>query len=330
MDQLPFFMLLLWSKIKRHQTVTLTLSALCTTLLGAGLFAWTQHVSPFTGLYWAVTTVTTVGYGDVTPHNSLGRLIAMGTMLTTIPLAGAAFAGWAAATASLHVRRFLGMTLDKIRDHLVILGYTPLLTYLIPDLLAEHQSVILVADVDSADLPPGVPYITGDPTNPHVLAKAHLAHARQVVIVGTTDGDVLMTAVEVQHLAPAVPIFALTQSCRAVQALRDLGIKHTVATQDLLSHTIAKSLETPHAADLLATLLTSEYTTLREIPVPPEWIGQPLGAVRHQASGLLLGIVQQGQVLLGVHKDPIVSPGDTALFVAPQKKETGISPNRID
>ncbi len=33
-------------------------------------------------MYWAVTTMTTVGYGDLTPHTSVGRLIASVMMLT--------------------------------------------------------------------------------------------------------------------------------------------------------------------------------------------------------------------------------------------------------
>ena len=33
------------------------------------------------GLWWAMQTVTTVGYGDVTPHNTAGRIIASGVML---------------------------------------------------------------------------------------------------------------------------------------------------------------------------------------------------------------------------------------------------------
>ena len=33
------------------------------------------------GIWWAVVTVTTVGYGDVTPHSVQGRLVAMVVML---------------------------------------------------------------------------------------------------------------------------------------------------------------------------------------------------------------------------------------------------------
>jgi voltage-gated potassium channel len=49
------------------------------------------------GLWWAVTTVTTVGYGDRFPTTSVGRVIAVGLMLVGISLMGvitASVAAW--------------------------------------------------------------------------------------------------------------------------------------------------------------------------------------------------------------------------------------------
>lgn len=49
------------------------------------------------GLWWAVTTVTTVGYGDKFPTTSLGRVLAVGLMLVGISLMGvitASVAAW--------------------------------------------------------------------------------------------------------------------------------------------------------------------------------------------------------------------------------------------
>ena len=49
------------------------------------------------GLWWAVTTVTTVGYGDRFPTTSLGRVLAVGLMLVGISLMGvitASVAAW--------------------------------------------------------------------------------------------------------------------------------------------------------------------------------------------------------------------------------------------
>jgi len=300
-----------------RQTLRLTLLAAVATLLGATFFSWTQGVSWFTGLYWSVVTVTTVGYGDVTPHNTVGRIIAMATMLTALPLLAGAFGGWASALITLHLRRLWGMTIEAPKDHVVILGFTPLISQVLPDLLATAPAVVMVSSTPPSDLPEGVRCLTGDPTNPHVLAKAHLATARHVVVVGDTDGDVLMTAVEVRHLVPTAPLYALTHSRHAANALKDLGIVHATAAQDVLGQVLVTSWETPHAADLVSALLAASDTHLREEPVPAEWVGRSLATVRGQWPGLLLGLVRaDGSVELGVGDEVTVAADDRLVWVS--------------
>jgi voltage-gated potassium channel len=43
-----------------------------------------EFSSPWVGMWWAVTTVTTVGYGDYSPHTAVGRVIASVLMITGI------------------------------------------------------------------------------------------------------------------------------------------------------------------------------------------------------------------------------------------------------
>lgn len=60
-----------------------------------------QHLSAWDGVWWATSTITTVGYGDVTPHTTAGRLIGI-----TIMLAGIGFV--ALLTAAVAQRFILG------------------------------------------------------------------------------------------------------------------------------------------------------------------------------------------------------------------------------
>ena len=43
-----------------------------------------QHLSPWDGVWWAMSTITTVGYGDVTPATTAGRIIAIMVMIAGI------------------------------------------------------------------------------------------------------------------------------------------------------------------------------------------------------------------------------------------------------
>jgi len=56
--------------------------------IASGFLMWALDHEEFPniwlGLWWAVQTVTTVGYGDVTPRNDVGRVIATIVMLTGI------------------------------------------------------------------------------------------------------------------------------------------------------------------------------------------------------------------------------------------------------
>ncbi len=307
---------LLWQRVRRHQILFLIILSLATMMLGAILFAWTQRVHFFTALYWAVTTATTVGYGDVTPHNAIGRLVAMGVMLTTIPLVGAVFAAWAAVLASIQLRRVLGMEHRlNVKDFLVVYGFNDTVAHLLNELVDEKQEVVLVADVDPVMVPARIHLMVGDPTKAETVKKSHPERARQALIAGNSDGDILMTAVLVKHAAPNLPQMAMVQSAKVAEALQDLGIRHTIAADDLMGRTLAKSLETPHAADLLLGLIGTDRYQLRERAVQAEWAGQRLSQVRKNYPGVLLGLVHEGSVLVGVEQDPVIDTHDAVLVL---------------
>jgi voltage-gated potassium channel len=55
-----------------------------TALAGGALFANAEHHSTWAGLYWAVTTMATVGYGDLAPHTVVGRVDAILLMVVGV------------------------------------------------------------------------------------------------------------------------------------------------------------------------------------------------------------------------------------------------------
>jgi voltage-gated potassium channel len=60
------------------------LIAVLVLIAGADGFASVEHRSFGNGVYWAITTMTTVGYGDITPTTETGKIIACVMMLVGV------------------------------------------------------------------------------------------------------------------------------------------------------------------------------------------------------------------------------------------------------
>jgi voltage-gated potassium channel len=82
-------------------------------VVGGILFSVFENIAWDKGIYWALTTVTTVGYGDVTPHNLAGYVIADCTMVLTIPIWSVAIAFATSWFTSWHI----WSAHDRMKEH---------------------------------------------------------------------------------------------------------------------------------------------------------------------------------------------------------------------
>jgi voltage-gated potassium channel len=304
----------------RNIAVLLGCAVACV-LLGGWLFALSQHL-PFTsGLYWAITTATTVGYGDVTPKTAVGRLIASLTMLTTIPLLASVFALVTARAAAEGLRRILSMT-SREPDGVfrLVVGWSPMVPAILDELVRADVPVVLAADVDPATVERRVHVVRGDPTQASTILAAKAKNAEQALVTGASDGEVLVTAVLLRKQAPDLTITALVSSPGVREALNDLGIQQTLSGQELIAGTLAKSLETPHAADMMVQLVESDRHKLTEIDPGAGAVGKSLSTIRDEQSVLVMGLVHEGKFSLGIGDDPVVASGDRLLIAEPDHR----------
>lgn len=286
--------------------------------LSAWLFSRFDHRSFGTALYWAITTASTVGYGDVVPTTPAGRVVAVGVMVTAVPLLGLVFANAASYASELRMRRWLGMGgRAPMRDHVLVVGWNARARVATQELLRAGERVALVADVSALPLDdPGVWFVRGDPADEDVLNQAAPDKARAALITLEDDGAALIAAIALRHLAPSLVIAAVTRSERTEAALRDLGVQAAVPVDALVGHALAKSVETPHAGAVLLRLVDSDAYRIRERPVTAEEVGRPLSAIRQDVqAGLVLGVVRGDAVRLGVLGDVVLEAGDVVLWI---------------
>jgi voltage-gated potassium channel len=302
---------LLLGRVRRSHIMAVLGLALVSILGGAAAFAAADNVSIGTGLYWSVTTASTVGYGDVTPHNASARIIAVAVMLTAIPLLAAAFAFIAAAATAARLSRFLNVEPRPPSGRFVVLlGMHPTVPLVSRQLHEAGYLVVIAADVDTSTLPTYVQHVRGAPTSEATVLATNPREAKSVLLISQDDGELLVTAVLLRHIAPDVPVVAVAQSTRVALALSDLGVGQTISTEALLGNTLAKSLESPHAGDVLLSLLDGDGYRIEEVDCAGHLTGTTLQEARTQADGLLLGIIRDGKVSLGIGDNPTLAVGD--------------------
>jgi voltage-gated potassium channel len=180
------------------------------------------------GTYWwyFVVTSATVGYGDVFPVSTGGRLVGIYVIVGGIVTLTLLFTRLADALQSVRSKRLRGVVTVDLHDHVVLLGYLPGRTERIVDeLTAEgRQQVVLCAwdDVLENPLPdrPEVHFVRGDLTRDDVMTRAALQRARTAVIDGRDDNETLAIAVAVDHANAAVHIVAALRDLSRGESLR--------------------------------------------------------------------------------------------------------------
>jgi voltage-gated potassium channel len=308
----------LFTARNRYRVLALVVLAMLVVLIGATLFSIAEQINFGTALYWSVVTAATVGYGDITPHTTAGHIIAVGVMLTTIPIVGAVFALVAGATALAQIRRILGMATHlPSQPYTLVYGTHPVVPRVVEELQRAGDPVVLVSPSRPVGIPRDIEHIPGDPADEATVAKSEPHRANRALIACTEDTDTLVVAVALHHFAPDLEVYALTQSPRVAKALAELGVTHTLASDELVGHTLAKSLETPGAGGLLLQLVDNETYQLRETPVDDAYLLRPLSHARAASGGLVLGIARGHQVDLGIFDDPVLVEGDRLIVLHP-------------
>jgi voltage-gated potassium channel len=109
----------------------------------AGVFALLERTDYFEGLYWAVTTASTAGYGDLSPDTVGGRITSMWLMVSSVTLIALATARLAARLVqdphlfSHEEQEELKDDVDDVRDMLTLVCEK--LGIPVPESVEEHH-----------------------------------------------------------------------------------------------------------------------------------------------------------------------------------------------
>ena len=198
-------------------------------LLFQVLMKWeAQEHSWISGLYWVVTTMTTLGFGDITFKSDIGRIYSMVVMLTGVfmllvmlPFTFIEFlySPWMKAQSNARAPRELA---PAFKDHVLIVHHGPVAESLVEILNAERvpYAIVLADHAEALRLHDrGLSVLLGEPDDPETYRRGRIDQASLVATLGT---ELINTnvAFTVREVSDSVPIFATARSDTAEDVLR--------------------------------------------------------------------------------------------------------------
>ncbi len=313
--------------LQRERVFALILAVVSLIFLGAVGFALTEPgegtwlVRLGRGAWWALVTLTTVGYGDVVPITTLGRLVAAGVILGGVLSLSLITATVASVFIERKFRQERGLEPVKISQHILLLGWNEEGEALLDQLLKRLPPDIPLVLVNKQPpeqmealfnlYPLHTPiYLRGDYSREEVLLKANVLQAFKAIILADRQPDetaaqvdqrTLFTALTLKGLHPKIRILAELLRSENRTYLERAGAEDILIRGQYDSSLLAGAIASPGIYRVLVTLLAAEGQNLWAVEIPSRFHGRPLSELaahlRDSHQSLLIAIYIEARAL---------------------------------
>ncbi len=278
-------------------------------------------------LYQTVITVTTVGFGEIRPLDTTGRIF---TMFVVVGGAGTALYTTGVLLESLvegritnlYGRRKMDQTIARMRGHVIVCGWGRVGHALSGYMAGSNHGVVVIDTSEEMLAGSEYPYIVGDATDDDVLRAAGIDHARALVAALDHDAGNVFITVSARSLRSDLFIVARALAETSESKLRRAGADRVVNPYRIGGARMAAFVLQPHVAEFLDVVMHdgSLEFRLEEVVVPASSSvsGHSLRDldVQERTGALVLAMrAPGGEFMTNPSPDMMVSAGQVVIAV---------------
>ncbi|GGG76137.1 potassium channel family protein [Corynebacterium pelargi] len=282
---------------------------------------YSEHLTFVDALYYSAVSLSTTGYGDITPVTQVARLINI-IIVTPIRLAFVILLVGTTLSVLTEESRMawkIQRWRKNMRNHTVVIGYGTKGRSAVAALLADGVSPneIVVVDTDPTALEmannAGLVSVNGTATKSEVLKLAGVPKAKAVVVAPSIDDTAVLVTLTVRELSPHAWIVASVRESENQHLLEQSGADSVVISSETAGRMLGLATVTPSVVEMMEDLLSpGEGFSVAERPVGEDEVG---ANPRHLAD-IVLGVVRSGELYrIDSPEAETVEPGDRLLYV---------------
>jgi voltage-gated potassium channel len=278
-------------------------------------------ISVLDATYYATVSLSTTGYGDITPVTAQARLVnvllitPLRIMFLIVLIGTTLEALTARSREEFRIRRWR----SRVRQHVIVCGYGTKGRSAIRSLQASGTPAekIVVVDPDQRAIDEansvGLTGIVGDAGRTEVLRRASVERARAVIVAANRDDAAVLITLTVRQLNPSVPITTSVREEENANLLRQSGADMVITTSATSGRLLGLSTDSPRVVAVVEDLVTGgQGLDLHQRTVTSSEVG--LGA--RQLRDIVLSVTRGGRTLR--FDDPLIGtlqPEDVLVVV---------------
>lgn len=225
------------------------------------LFGWIIHLvepnnftTTFDGIWWAIITTSTIGYGDFVPRTVIGKLIGIILIFLGAGFISTYFISLATSAISKQNLLVEGKLAYHCGGHTIIIGWNERSRAIINSTLnnADHKNIVLIDETltENPIADKSIHFIQGRPSKDEVLLKANLRSATQVIITADqhkdeyqSDMNSILTLIAIKGICPNLPCLTEILTEEQTENAKRAGADIIIETNQIVSKNIMKKLE---------------------------------------------------------------------------------------
>ncbi len=224
-----------------------------------------ENYSFLDALYMTIITVTTVGFGEVEPLSTHGKIFTIFMIISSLGIFAYAVSNIAIyAVEGIFANYFkenkLKRIIKKMENHIIICGFGRNGKEAAITLKEEDKKFIIIEQKEQivqsiAEHYPDFPYITGDATQEEVLRQAGVTKAKAIITTLPIDADNIYIILTARDLNPNIKIISRASEEHADSRLLKAGADKVIMPDKIGGQRMAKIVTQPDTIEFLEYII---------------------------------------------------------------------------
>ena len=277
-----------WLLIRRENIDRIVIILILIVWTSTILISLAEQWSIVDALWWSIVTLTTVGYGDISPITPVGRVVATIDMFIGIGILATLSATLASILVDHKIMEGLGMGSYSFEDHIILCEWNYRAKTILKELRLDSKTnktpIVLIADIERKPIDDRNLYFVQGTVTDDTLKRANLAQAQTVIILGDDelpekqrDTQAIITTLTVESInRDAYTIVELVHEAY-VSTCKRANADEIIVSSELSGMLISQATLNHGVSNVVSDLISAddEGNQLYKIPPLKERVGSP-------------------------------------------------------